>query len=388
MLGRPERAGARYARSISTARLRYRHGIGSSRTLLAVTVHDIDYVELYVADDRATIDYFTSAFDLVAVATTEPAGTHGEHRSTLLRGGSVQLVVTWPTSASGAVADHLERHGEGVVDIAFSCPDPQAAWRHAVDQGADPLRPPTLDDGGRTSAAVGGLGSIRHTLVNRLADRELPPGRWRALTGRDPATSTVRALDHVAVCVPAGTLSATARHYEQAFGLHFYSSEYIPVGDQAMDSIVVRSSSGGVTFTMLEPDATRRPGQIDAFLASNNSAGVQHLAFLVGDITAATRELAARGVEFLPIPDAYYDRLAERGVATGTRLAELRATGVLVDQDEWGHLMQIFTRSPHERRSLFYELIQREAARGFGSANIRALYEAVERSGVQRASAL
>jgi 4-hydroxymandelate synthase len=167
--------------------------------------------------------------------------------------------------------------------------------------------------------------------------------------------------------------------YSDGFGLARYSDEYIELGDQAMDSIVVRSSSGGITFTLMEQDPEKDAGQLSAFLNRNGAPGVQHLAFQVGEIVAVVREFRDKGVGFLSTPDTYYDMLVGRLPEMDAEIADLRATHVLADRDEWGYLLQIFTRSPYERNTLFYELIQRRGARGFGSANIRALYEAVER---------
>jgi 4-hydroxymandelate synthase len=186
-------------------------------------------------------------------------------------------------------------------------------------------------------------------------------------------------LDHVAACVEGGTLTDYADFYKDAFGLTRYSSEYVTLGDQAMDSIVVRSPSGGITFTLVAPDPTKSPGQLNAFLHRNGGPGVQHLAFLVDDIIPAVREFQDRGVEFLSTPSAYYEMLVGRFPDMQEEISDLQAANVLADRDEWGYLLQLFTRSPHERNTLFYELIQRRGARGFGSANIRALYEAVER---------
>jgi 4-hydroxymandelate synthase len=165
-------------------------------------------------------------------------------------------------------------------------------------------------------------------------------------------------------------------------GLPGYSSEYTEIGDQAMDSIVVRSPSGSITFTLLEQDLTKKPGQIEAFVSRNEGPGVQHLAFGVSDIIPAVHTFRDRGVEFLRTPGAYYDMLGERLPGIRDEIADLRTVDVLADRDEWGYLLQLFTRSPYRRNTLFYELIQRRGARGFGGANIKALYEAVERDGL------
>ncbi|MGH3166427.1 MAG: VOC family protein [Trebonia sp.] len=189
----------------------------------------------------------------------------------------------------------------------------------------------------------------------------------------------IRALDHVAVCVEGGSLADSADFYTNAFGLPRYSDEYVEVGEQGLDSIVVRSLSGGITFTILEQDPKKKPGQIEGFLSRYGGPGVQHLAFLVDDIVSAIRDYGNRGIDFLATPSAYYDMLAGRLPTVRGDIGELRSSNVLADRDEWGYLLQLFTRSPYQRNTVFYELVQRRGARGFGGANIKALYEAVER---------
>ncbi|QUW84577.1 4-hydroxyphenylpyruvate dioxygenase [Streptomyces mirabilis] len=334
-----------------------------------MAVSGIAYVELYTLEKKATVDYFQSLFGFTTVAHAVTP----EADSSVLRQGDVQLVVT----AGPVTRDFLDEHGDGIADIAFLCDDVHAT-RTAV-----------LAAGGRLVGTLqghpvlSGFGDCRHTLLPAApaADDRLPVGRDWATTPTRPArpTGRIRLLDHVAVCLDGGTLVDYADYYQDGFGLDRYSSEYIAVGDQAMDSIVVRSSSGAVTFTLLEPDATKGSGQIDAFLERNSGPGVQHLAFLVDDILPAVREFGGRGVDFLHTPGAYYDMLAERFPDMGGEIAELRTAHVLADRDEWGYLLQLFTRSPFEQNTLFYELIQRRGSRGFGSANIKALYEAVDR---------
>jgi 4-hydroxymandelate synthase len=156
----------------------------------------------------------------------------------------------------------------------------------------------------------------------------------------------------------------------------------VRIGEQGLDSTVVRSPSGGITFTILEQDPRKQPGQLAGSLSRFGGPGVQHLAFLVDDIDSAVRDCSAQGIDFLPTPSAYYDRLASRLAALRGQIAELRATSVLADRDEWGYLLQLFTRSPYPRNTVFYELVQRRGACGFGGANIKALYEAVAREDI------
>ncbi|GAB2806471.1 4-hydroxyphenylpyruvate dioxygenase [Streptomyces daliensis] len=335
-----------------------------------MSAQDIAYIELYTADDAAMVDYFVSAMGFTRTGHRPGTGRGSVH----LAQGDVRLVVTSGQETWG----FLDRHGDGVADIALACDDVDATRDAALAAGG---RPADSANGTASGAANGapavlGFGGVRHTLL------PAPPSPRPTSTGRsrpDPAGERIRLLDHVAVCLEGGTLDQFADFYRDAFGLARYSSEYVDVGGQAMDSIVVRGASGGITFTLVAPDPAKGSGQLDAFLERNGGPGVQHLAFLTDEIVPAVRELRARGVEFLETPGSYYDMLQERFTETPERIAELRDTHVLADRDEWGYLLQLFSRSPYERDTLFYELIQRRGSRGFGSANIRALYEAVER---------
>jgi 4-hydroxymandelate synthase len=332
-----------------------------------MAARDIEYIELYTSNEPSAVEYFVSSFGFIRIAECSDSGSH----SSLLRQGTVQLVIT----AGRGTEEFLEAHGDGVADIAFTCDDVVSDRDRAVAAGASAI---TLDP---NRQMVTGLFGTRHTLVPRSADNHFPAGRaWVPVTSAQgrPA-GRIQLLDHVAICVESGTLTDCAEFYATAFGLTRYSSEYIEVGDQAMDSIVVRSLSGGITFTVLEQDLTKKAGQVEAFLSRNGGPGVQHLAFLVDDIVSAVREYRDGGIDFLHTPGTYYDALADRLPDIRGEIADLRITDVLADRDEWGYLLQLFTRSPYKRNTMFYELVQRRGARGFGSSNIKALYEAVER---------
>ncbi|MFI7283312.1 4-hydroxyphenylpyruvate dioxygenase [Micromonospora chersina] len=333
-----------------------------------MVAREIEYVELYVGDQQSAVDYFVSRFGFRQVAESAVDDT----RSTLLRHGAVKIIVT----AGPKTWKFLDGHGDGIADIALTCDDVDATVEAAAAAGA------TVSRSFRGHPVVTGFGDVGHTLLPATggpADRLPAIGDWTPSSAPDGPGGRIRKLDHVAVCLAGGTLEQHADYYGAALGLNRYFSEYVAVGDQAMDSIVVRSASGEVTFTLVAPDPTKSPGQLDAFLGRNGGPGVQHLAFLVDEIVPAVREYGALGVEFLNTPDTYYEMLADRFTGMTEEIGQLRETNVLADRDEWGYLLQLFTRSPYEANTLFYELIQRRGSRGFGSRNIRALYEAVER---------
>ncbi|MEV6978337.1 4-hydroxyphenylpyruvate dioxygenase [Kitasatospora sp. NPDC093806] len=332
-----------------------------------MSVQSIAQVEYHCADAEATAEALRADYGFTTVppepdqlATTESAGA----RTLLLVQGGIRFLLRSAADPAHPVARYVARHGDGVAALALACTDPRAALERAERHGAR-----VLD---RAGGLVAGFGDTALRFVPQ-----------RAAAGAD-GEGLLDALDHAAICVPAGELAPAVKFCEAALGLHRIFGEYIEVGEQAMDSSVVQSASGEVTFTLIEPDTSRRPGQIDTFLADHEGAGVQHLAFRTHDIATAVRTVRDRGVAFLSTPATYYDALAERLGRTAIPVETLRELDVLVDQDHGGQLFQIFARSTHPRRTFFLELIERQGAGTFGTANIKALYEAVER---QRAAA-
>ncbi|MGF1426898.1 4-hydroxyphenylpyruvate dioxygenase [Kitasatospora sp. LaBMicrA B282] len=333
----------------------------------------IDHVEFHVADAPAAAAELAGAFGFRATDPA-PAALPPGRRAVLLEQGEIRLLLSSATDPRDPAAEFVRRHGDGVAVLALSCADAAAAFRRAVEAGAAPLAEPAaqvLDGRTEVTAAVQGFGDVALRFVQR--------------SGPQPAAGApaglLAALDHVAVCVPAGELKSSVALLEQALGLRPIFHEYIEVGSQAMDSTVVQSGSGHVTLTLIEPDTSRSPGQIDGFLGRHQGVGVQHLAFRTEDIARAVETFQQAGVRFLSTPGGYYDRLAERLGGCELPLEVLRRLNILVDRDHGGQLFQIFTASVHERRTFFLEIIDRRGALTFGTANIKALYEAVERTG-------
>ncbi|MFJ2833629.1 4-hydroxyphenylpyruvate dioxygenase [Streptomyces sp. NPDC087263] len=340
----------------------------------------IDYIEMYVENLESAAFQWVDRYAFTVVGT----GGSADHRSLALGHGEITLVLTEATSDHHPASAYVVAHGDGVADIALRTADVAAALDAAVANGARVDRQPTQHsgDGPAVTATVQGFGDVVHTLVQRAPDAgpRLPAGFVPALRPASPPSTEVGLLDidHIAVCLGTGDLGPAVAYYQQALGFRDIFSEHIVVGAQAMHSKVVQSPSGTVTFTLIEPDDTALPGQIDEFLKSHQGAGVQHLAFSSQDAVRSVRTLAGRGVTFLTTPDTYYDLLGERIDLSPRRLGDLRATGVLADEDHNGQLFQIFAASTHPRHTLFFEVIERQGAQTFGSANIKALYEAVE----------
>ncbi|HEY8987108.1 MAG TPA: 4-hydroxyphenylpyruvate dioxygenase [Streptomyces sp.] len=355
-----------------------------------MTVHAVDHVEFYVGDVFQAAHYYRTTYGFRVVAEASPLTGLAGARSLLLVHGGVRLVLTSALHDDHTAARFVRRHGDGVRDVALLSTDAVGDFERALSAGAEAVAGPRVfegEDGRVVTATIAATNDLVHTFVER-GDSSGPflPGRYLPTAEAAPAgPGLFRSVDHFALCLRPGSLAAMVDFYQRALGLNHTYEEYIVVGGQAMDSKVVQDDTRSVTFTMVEPGTADRGGQLHGFLDAFGGPGVQHVAFGTDDIVHAAHELRDRGVEFLSTPADYYASLEERGIDVDFEARVLQELGLLVDRDEWGHLVQVFTRSPYARRTVFFELIQRIEARTFGGGNIRALYEAVERerSGAQ-----
>jgi 4-hydroxymandelate synthase len=343
----------------------------------------LDHIGFAVSDLDGTVDELVGRQGFAVDDTGDPRAT--DHRVAVLRQGDIVITVTEGRAGHPAAA-YVAAHGDGVADIALACADVRAAFASAVAAGARELASPRVVGGVRT-AAIAGFGDVRHTFVERpdlAGPAAASPRRPAAPRTARAAPTGLRSLDHIAVCVEAGQLDATVAFYAAVLGFTEIFKETIVVGGQAMRSCAIRNPAGDVTLTVIEPDTSRAPGQIDAFIDHHGGTGVQHLAFATDDIVATVGTLRRRGVDFLATPASYYATLADRVDVTGHSVAQLRELAILADSDHAGQLYQIFTRSTHPRDTYFMEVIERRGAETFGSGNIKALYAAVERDRQRR----
>ncbi|MFJ8113204.1 4-hydroxyphenylpyruvate dioxygenase [Streptomyces sp. NPDC096132] len=344
------------------------------------------HVEFYVRDVDAYAAEMERSYGFLRIG--EAADSRA--RSTVLQRGTAILVVTQGLDETHPAALFVGVHGDGVGDIALGVADARAAHTRAVAAGARAVSEPAELSDGTVTAVIGGFGNVTHTFVQPGGpdqDWVLPRFRIdadRRREARRTDTADVIEIDHFAVCLEADMLQPTVDFYRTAIGFEEIFEEHIVVGDQAMISKVVQSPSGAVTLTLIQPDVTRKPGQIDRFLKEHGASGVQHIAFRVADAVRSVARMMGNGVDFLTTPATYYRLMEQRLELSVHTVAELERLGILVDEDHDGQLFQIFTRSSHARRTLFFEIIERVGARTFGSGNIKALYEAVEAEKLDR----
>ncbi|HYO51304.1 4-hydroxyphenylpyruvate dioxygenase [Archangium sp.] len=346
----------------------------------------IDHLEFYVEDARKAAHFYSSTFGFRVLGESGPETGVVGRRSFLLQLGTMRMVVTEALTAHDSAAEYVARHGEGVKDIALLTQNVEEAFEEAVRGGARPVSEPTVLMGEVSrlfrATVAAPMGDSLHTFVQSEGRESvfMPPLFREAQGFTTPDVAPFVGLDHLAICLAPGTLAKTSRFYQEVFGFTETHEENVRSEYSGMNSKVVQNANGRIVFPMMEPapDCKRR-SQIEEFLEFHGGAGVQHLALLSGDIAASIRALRTRNVNFLDIPGTYYDVLEERVGKLEVEKSLLREFGILADRDASGLLLQIFTRSMHSRRTLFFEVVQRLNARGFGGGNIRALYEAKER---------
>lgn len=348
----------------------------------------IDHVEFYVGNAHQAAHYFRTAFGFKATAYAGLETGLRDSVSVLVEQGDIRFVLTAPLVADGPIARHVMLHGDGIHDIAFAVEDAERAFTETVGRGARSLLEPTVfeDEGGRlVKATVGAFGDAVHTFVQReRGDGSFFPN-FLPVENAPPACSTgLMAIDHVAVTVERGGLDEVVDFYNRVMGFHQSHQEDISTDYSGMNSKVVQNRRGPIKFPIMEPADGRHKSQIEEFLTFYNGPGAQHLAVSTDDIVGTVRQLRANGIEFLRTPDSYYDTLEQRVGKIDEDVEALREQNILVDLDDSGYLMQIFSKPLHSRPTFFLEIIQRRGARGFGGGNIKALFEAVEREQAKR----
>lgn len=339
-----------------------------------------DFVELYVGNALQAAHFYRSAFGFTPVARAGLETGVRDRSSIVLQQQDVCLVVTSALRPDHPIGEMVRQHGDCVRDVALRVEDAERAFERAVRHGAIPIMEPTaLEDGnGRVvRAIIGGPSDFVHSLVGRQGySGTFLPGFQPIAVDAGARRPLVQRVDHVAFSVERGTLGRWAAFYQEALGFEEVPQEDTATEYSAMRSTVVQS--GDIRFPLVEPADGRRKSQVEDYLQFHGGAGAQHVALLSDDIVDTVRRLRAGGIEFLKAPRMYYEMLHERVGAVDEDVAALRELDILLDRDEWGSLLQIFSKPVQSRPTLFFEVIQRNQARGFGSGNIRALFQAME----------
>ncbi|MEU6992431.1 4-hydroxyphenylpyruvate dioxygenase [Streptomyces sp. NPDC046465] len=359
-------------------------------------VKGMDAVVFAVGNAKQAAHYYSTAFGMKLVAYSGPENGSRETASYVLTNGGARFVFTSvikPSTDWGHfLTSHVAEHGDGVVDLAIEVPDARAAYAYAVKNGARGITEPyeVKDDNGTVVlAAIATYGKTRHTLVQRT-DYNGPylPGFEAANPiVEPPAKRTFQAIDHCVGNVELGKMNEWVGFYNKVMGftnMKEFVGDDIATEYSALMSKVVADGTLKVKFPINEPAIAKKKSQIDEYLEFYGGAGVQHIALATNDIVQTVRTMRASGVQFLDTPDSYYDTLGEWAGETRVPVDTLRELKILVDRDEDGYLLQIFTKPVQDRPTVFFEMIERHGSMGFGKGNFKALFEAIEREQEKR----
>jgi 4-hydroxyphenylpyruvate dioxygenase len=355
-------------------------------------INGIDHVEFYVGNAAQAAYFFTHAYGFTETAYSGLETGRRDRVSHVLEQGRIRIVLTGTLKGGDDIAGHQARHGDGVHKIALSVPDADAAYWHAVEHGARGVHTPhwVEDEHGKVQlSSVETYGDTLHLFVQRdgYGGAFLPGYERRGEAPKDPEAMSLMAIDHIVGNVELGHMNEWVKYYERVFGMtemiHF-SDEAISTEYSALMSKVVTDGSGRIKFPINEPAEGKRKSQIEEYIEYYNGAGAQHIAMATRDIVRCVSALRERGVEFLTIPESYYEEVPGRIGEIEEDVEDLKRLGILVDRDDEGYLLQIFTKPIGDRPTVFFEIIERHGARGFGEGNFKALFEAIEREQERR----
>ena len=363
-----------------------------SETADFLPLNGIDYLEFRVGNAKQAAYYYRAAFGMELKAYRGPETGTRDRVSYLLEQGKIRFVFTTPLRPDNAAAEAIHVHGDGVADVALRVDDVEAAWRESTKRGARGVLPPHVEHdefGNVRTASIAIYGDTVHTFIERSAYQGIFLPGFRDIKESDTIArpTGLTHIDHVVGNVGWGEMNRWVDFYRDVMGFRLYqhfddkdiSTEY-----SALMSKVMANGDGRVKFPINEPAEGRKKSQIEEYLEYYGGPGVQHIAMATDDIIRTVTKLREQGVEFLRVPHTYYEELRSRVGHIDERLDDLAQLGILVDRDDEGYMLQIFTKPVQDRPTLFYEMIQRKGSRSFGKGNFKALFEAIEREQAAR----
>jgi 4-hydroxyphenylpyruvate dioxygenase len=357
-------------------------------------VTGMDAIVFAVGNAKQAAHYYASTLGMRLVAYSGPETGRSDRASYVLTSGSARFVIKGAVKAGTELGAHVARHGDGVTDLAIQVPDVYAAYKYALEHGAKGLEDPhelTDEHGTLVRAAIAAYGETRHSLVDRSRYQGVyAPG----YVEREPVVAVpdkryFQAVDHCVGNVELGRMDEWVEFYKRVMGftnMAEFVGDDIATDYSALMSKVVADGTRRVKFPLNEPAVSKRKSQIDEYLEFYGGPGVQHIALATNDIIRTVDAMRAAGMEFLETPDSYYEdpELRSRIGQVRVPVAELQKRHILVDRDEDGYLLQIFTKPLQDRPTVFFELIERHGSLGFGKGNFKALFEAIEREQERR----
>lgn len=345
-----------------------------------------DHIEFYVGNAKQAAYFYQSAFGFELVAYAGPETGIRDRASYVLQQGKIRFVFTTSLHPNSEISEHVKRHGDGVKVLALQVADTEMAFYETMKRGAKAIAEPfTLKDenGEVKMASIQTYGDTVHTFVERTHYKGAFLPHYVPKTGLQTAKSIgLLHVDHCVGNVELGKMNEWVQFYEKVMGFSLlitFDDDDISTEYSALMSKVVSNGNGYVKFPINEPAEGKKKSQIEEYLDFYQGAGVQHIAIATDDIIQTVGELRARGIDFLNVPESYYEDLLQRVGKIDEEIDALRKLNILVDRDEEGYLLQIFTKPVEDRPTLFFEIIQRKGAKSFGKGNFKALFEAIER---------
>lgn len=350
-----------------------------------------DYIEFYVGNAKQSAYYYQAAFGYKLVAYAGPETGLRDRSSYVLQQGKIRLVLTTSLDPSSEISEHVRKHGDGVKVLALWVDDARKAYEATTSRGAKShAAPKVMQDanGEVVVASIHTYGETIHTFVERKNYSGLFLPGYGAPSWSVPTTEIgLLHVDHCVGNVGWGEMNTWVKFYEDVMGFKLlltFDDKDISTEYSALMSKVVSNGNGYVKFPINEPAEGKKKSQIEEYLDFYHSPGVQHIAIATNDIISTVTELRRRGVEFLVVPQSYYDDLLDRVGDIDEDIQPLRDLNILVDRDDEGYLLQIFTKPVEDRPTLFFEIIQRKGAKSFGKGNFKALFESIEREQARR----
>jgi 4-hydroxyphenylpyruvate dioxygenase len=350
-------------------------------------INGTDYVEFYVGNARQSAHYYRSAFGFTLVAYCGPETGVRDKASYVLQQDKIRLVLTTPMRPDHPITEHIKLHGDGVRDIALWVDEAGTAYRETTKRGAKGVMEPTTikDEFGEVrKSAIAIYGDTIHTFVERRNYHGVFMPGYKAVDGPDLVARPVglKYIDHMVGNVGWGQMNMWVKFYEDVMGFkmfkHFDDND-ISTEYSALMSKVMSNGNERIKFPINEPAKGKRKSQIEEYIEFYHGAGVQHIAMATDNIIDSVGKLKNQGVEFLRVPNTYYQDLTARVGKIDEPIEDLAKHGILVDRDDEGYMLQLFTKPVEDRPTLFYEIIQRKGSRSFGRGNFKALFEAIER---------
>ena len=344
-----------------------------------------DYVELYVGNAKQSAHYYKTAFGFQEVAYSGLETGNKEATSYVLKQDKIRLVLTTPFNPDSEISHHIRKHGDGVKVIALWIDDARKAFEETTKRGAKPYFEPTVESDEHGEIVKSGIhtyGDTVHVFVERKNyNGVFMPGFIESKSEYNPTPVGLKYIDHMVGNVELGQMNEVARFYNEVMGfanLITFDDKDISTKYTALMSKVMTNGNGRIKFPINEPADGLKKSQIEEYLDFYKGAGCQHIAVATDDIVFTISEMRKRGVEFLHVPGTYYDSVVERVGTISEDLETLKGLGIMVDRDEEGYLLQIFTKPVEDRPTLFFEIIQRKGAMSFGKGNFQALFESIE----------